>query len=95
MRKYNVLRNWALPLLLSAFLYGCAEDNTDGGAGMVDLKLALNTYAAGDDPNASANEVTVGSAWVYIFTNTGRSKIPAEPLSCRRLRALPPTGAAG
>ena len=43
MRKYNVLRNWALPLLLSAFLYGCAEDNTDGGAGMVDLKLALNT----------------------------------------------------
>ena len=94
MRKYNVLRNWALPLLLSAFLYGCAEDNTDGGAGMVDLKLALNTYAAGDDPNALANEVADRRGSIFS-TNTGRSKIPAEPLSCRRLRALLPTGAAG
>ncbi|WP_197408235.1 hypothetical protein [Alistipes onderdonkii] len=78
MRKYNVLRNWALPLLLSAFLYGCAEDNTDGGAGMVDLKLALNTYAAGDDPNASANEVAVGSAWVYIFNEHGVLENPGR-----------------
>ena len=78
MRKYNVLRNWALPLLLSAFLYGCAEDNTDGGAGMVDLKLALNTYAAGDDPNALANEVTVGSAWVYIFNEHGALENPGK-----------------
>lgn len=82
MRKYNVLRNWALPLLLSAFLYGCAEDNTDGGAGMVDLKLALNTYAAGDDRMPWRTKSRSDRRGSIFSTNTGRSKIPAEPLSC-------------
>lgn len=45
---------------------------------MVDLKLALNTYAAGDDPNALANEVAVGSAWVYIFNEHGALENPGR-----------------
>lgn len=78
MRKYIVLRTWALSLLLSGLLYGCAEDHTDGGAGTVDLQLALNTYAASDDPNASANEAAVGSAWVYIFNEHGALENPGR-----------------
>lgn len=62
---------------------------------MVDLKLALNTYAAGDDPNALANEVAVGSAWVYIFNEHGALENPGRTAVLPRLRALLPTGAAG
>ena len=78
MRKYTVLRTWALSLLLSGLLYGCAEDHTDGGVRTVDLQLALNTYAASDDPNASANETAVGSAWVYIFNEHGALENPGR-----------------
>lgn len=78
MRKYIVLRTRVLSLLLSALLYGCAADDTDGAAGMVDLKLALNTYAADDDPNASANEAAVRSARVYIFNESGTLENPGK-----------------
>lgn len=50
MRKYTVLQTLALILLLSAVFYGCAKDSTYGGDKTVDMQLALDTYAVGDDP---------------------------------------------
>lgn len=86
MRKYYILRIWACVLLAAAGLYGCARDGASGYDGeTVDMLLALDTYAADDDPNASANEAAVKSAWVYIFNehgvleNPGKTAVPLTP----------------
>lgn len=79
MRKYTVLQTLALILLLSAVFYGCAKDSTYGGDKTVDMQLALDTYAVGDDPNASSdNEELIKSAWVYIFNENGVLENPGK-----------------
>lgn len=79
MRKYYILRIWACVLLAAAGLYGCVRDDASGYDGeTVDMLLALDTYAADDDPNASANETAVKSAWVYIFNEHGVLENPGK-----------------
>lgn len=58
-------------LLLAAGLCGCIGDDISVGNNTVDMVLSLDTYAAGDDPNASTNETVAKSAWVYIFNENG------------------------
>ena len=72
MKRYDILRRGAFALLLAAGLCGCIKDNTfSNEAERVDMTLALDTYAATNDPNAADNEAAVKSAWVYIFNAAG------------------------
>ncbi|WP_295962458.1 hypothetical protein [uncultured Alistipes sp.] len=79
MRNYYILGIWACVLLAAAGLYGCVRDSASGYDGeTVDMQLALDTYAASADPNASANEAAVKSAWVYIFNEHGVLENPGK-----------------
>lgn len=86
MKKYNIFGKWVIVSLLAAGLGGCIKDNASAGDDKtVDMVLSLDTYAGSSDPNASANEVAVKSAWVYIFNesgvleNPGQTTVPLTP----------------
>lgn len=86
MKKYNIFGKWVIVFLLAAGLGGCIKDNASAGDDKtVDMVLSLDTYAGSSDPNASANEVTVKSARVYIFNesgvleNPGQTSVPLTP----------------
>ncbi|MBS4767034.1 hypothetical protein KG007_12595 [Alistipes sp. kh20] len=86
MKKYNIFGKWVIVFLLAAGLGGCIKDNASAGDDKtVDMVLSLDTYAGSSDPNASANEVAVKSARVYIFNesgvleNPGQTSVPLTP----------------
>lgn len=86
MKKYNIFGKWVFVLLLTAGLGGCIRDDASAGSDKtVDMALSLDTYAGNTDPNASANEAAVKSAWVYIFNengvleNPGQTSVPLTP----------------
>lgn len=86
MKKYNIFGKWVFVLLLTAGLGGCIRDDASADSNKtVDMALSLDTYAGNTDPNASANETAVKSAWVYIFNengaleNPGQTSVPLTP----------------
>ena len=86
MKKYNIFGKWVFALLLTAGLGGCIRDDASADSNKtVDMALSLDTYAGNTDPNASANETAVKSAWVYIFNengaleNPGQTSVPLTP----------------